>query len=247
MPPSSRFAPSAPLNPTALPVADILQVYQPPFELTSDMLIVFALARTAPLRSHFPEVPLLSVAGRTPLVMWFSRIRKIVYRHEGERRQLGGDEAVLYHELNVVALLRARAFFVPAIRATSGLTIQIGHRYGMPKAPGTMTLDGGERLFHSALTDGAEQSFVRARLFGRGRALGRLLARVWPQRIWPARFPDGREVRPQLLATPCVRPALVQGGQLALPVPWLPEPLLLLPLSLYLPDQVMRLPPPPDA
>ena len=48
--------------------------YRPPFVLTSDMLFLIALARTRDLQHSFPGVPFLSVLGRTPLVVWFSRI-----------------------------------------------------------------------------------------------------------------------------------------------------------------------------
>jgi hypothetical protein len=45
---------------------DALADYQPPFEVTADLLVVPALCPTAPLRRAFPSVPFLSLLGRTP-------------------------------------------------------------------------------------------------------------------------------------------------------------------------------------
>ena len=224
---------------------DILTLYGPPFDLTSDMLFVAAFAPAGPLRRAFPGVPFLAVAGRIPLLMWFSRIQEACFRDAaGKRRCLGGPESVLYNELNVIALLRRPAVFVPGIYATSPLTIRLGHRYGMPKQPTTMGLATTRRQIASRVIDGRRRSFVRARLLGSGRGLAALVSRFWPWWSWPARFPDGRQVRARIVATPRVQLARVRGGRLALDAAWLPRPVPLLPLGIYVPDQRMQLPSP---
>jgi hypothetical protein len=221
----------------------ILKEYTPPYELLSDMLFVLALCPTPPLRQCFPEQPFLSLGGKTPLLMWYSRVREIQYGHEGERRQLGSEQDVLYNELNVLALLRQRALFVPAIYATSNLTIAIGHAYGMPKQKAAMTLRVERGHLTSTLQQGAGKSTVQARLLGPARHLGSLFSGLWPCSVWPTCFPEGSEVRSLIQATPCVQPAWVRG-ELRLATPWLPDPLSLLPLGLYLADQRMQLPAP---
>src|SRR3712207_9415759 len=66
-------------------------------------------SRTAPLRRAFPDVPFLSALGRTPLVIWFSRITEACYRDAtGQRRCDRATEGVPDNELNVLALLRER-------------------------------------------------------------------------------------------------------------------------------------------
>src|SRR5690348_9041188 len=105
--------------------APIFTRYSPPFDLLSDMLFAGALAPTGPLRAAFPAVPFLTLGGRTPLVLWFARVKEGCYRDpaSGAVHCLGGPGATLYYELNVLALLRRRGGFVPGIYATSGLTI----------------------------------------------------------------------------------------------------------------------------
>ena len=73
---------------------------------------------------------------------------------------------------------------------------------------------------------------------------GAALDRLWPRQVWPARFPSGSQVRACIQHTPCAQLALITAGRLALAAPWLPRPVALLPLGLYLPDQRMQLPPP---
>jgi hypothetical protein len=227
---------------------DILTIYGPPFDLTSDMLFVAALAPAEPLRRAFPGVPFLALAGRIPLLMWFSRIRQACFQDAaGQPRCLGGLETVLYNELNVLALLRRPAIFVPGIYATSPLTIRLGRRYGMPKHPTTMGLATTRRQIAARVIDGTRQSFVRARLLGSGQMPGGIVSRFWPWWSWPVLFPDGRHVRARILATPRVQFARVRGGRLALDAAWLPRPLPLLPLGIYVPDQRMQLPPPSDS
>jgi hypothetical protein len=226
---------------------DILRLYGPPFDLTSDMLFVAALAPADPLRRAFPGVPFLALAGRIPLLMWFSRIKQACFQDgAGQTRCLGGPESVLYNELNVLALLRRPAMFVPGIYATSPLTIRLGRRYGMPKQPATMGLATTRRQIASRVIDGGRQRFVRARLLGSGEGLGGIVTRFWPWSSIPVRFPDGRQVRARILATPRVQLARVRGGRLSLDAAWLPRPLPLLPLGIYVPDQRMQLPPPDD-
>ncbi|MDQ4076153.1 MAG: hypothetical protein M3220_07885 [Chloroflexota bacterium] len=224
---------------------NLLEQYSPPFDLTSDMLFVAALCRTGPLQQSFPEVPFLSVGGRTPLVIWLSRVRQIGYYDEhNQLATLGGPRQVLYNELNVVALLHRRAFFVPGIYATGELTIRIGLRYGMPKEATRMDFARQGQTLCSTVVNGGQKSYVWARLLGTGAALARPIAWLWPRRIWPTCFPTDDEVRPLITATPRVQPALVRRGRLALDEPWLPAAVSLLPLGVYLPGQRMELPPP---
>ena len=227
---------------------DVLTLYGPPFDLTSDMLFVAALAPAGPLHRAFPGVPFLALAGRIPLLMWFSRIKQACFQDRaGQIRCMGGPDSVLYNELNVIALLRRPAIFVPGIYATSPLTIRLGRRYGMPKHPTTMGLATKRRQIASRVIDGGRQSFVRARLLGSGKLLGAMVSRFWPWWSLPVRFPDRRQVRARILATPRVQLARVRGGRLALAAAWLPRPVPLLPLGIYVPGQRMQLPPPTDA
>ena len=226
-------------------MTDVLERYRPPFDLTADMLFVVALAPTAPLRQVFPGVPFLSAFGKTPLLIWFSRIKEACYGlAEGGRRCEREGEAVPYDELNVVAILREAAFFVPGIYATGAVSVQLGRAYGMPKGPIEMELQADERCFASSAADGTRRSFVRARLLGPGRAIGKLLVPMWPRRIWPVRFPSGSAVRGTILSVPRVQLAQVQEGWLALEAAWLPGPVRWLPFGVYMPDLRMRLPPP---
>jgi hypothetical protein len=158
--------------------AEALQRYRPPYDLTADMLVVAALCQGAPLRQAFPRVPFLSVRGKTPLVLWFSRITEVCYCDAaGERRCEGGAETALYNELNIIALLRQRALFVPGIYATGERTIRIGHRYGMPKQLTSMHVQVHGTHCEASMTDGACESFVRARLLGSGRGVAHISRR----------------------------------------------------------------------
>lgn len=224
--------------------AAALERYRPPYDLTADMLVVPALCPTAPLRQTFPRVPFLAVRGKTPLVLWFSRITEVCYCDAaGERRCEGGAETALYNELNIIALLRQRALFVPGIYATGERTIRIGHRYGMPKQLTSMHVQVHGTHFEASVMDGACESFVRARLLGSGRGVARIVSRSWPRHLWPVRFPARTQVRTVIQATPHVHLAYVQAGQLSLDALWLPEAVSLLPVGLYLPRLCMRLPP----
>ena len=224
--------------------AAALERYRPPYDLTADMLVVPVLCPTAPLRQTFPRVPFLSVGGKTPLVLWFSRITHACYRDAaGERRCEGDGEPPLYKELTIVVLLRQRALFVPSIYATSERTIRIGHRYGMPKQPTLMHLQVHSTRFEASMIDGARESFVRARLLGRGVGVAPIVSRLWPRQMWPACFPAGTQVRAVIQATPRVQVAHVEAGQLSVDAAWLPDAVPLLPVGLYLPRLRMRLPP----
>jgi hypothetical protein len=146
--------------------------------------------------------------------------------------------------LNVVAFLRRRALFVPGIYATSELTIQVGHGYGMPKQPTTMRMQVEGSRFRSEMRDGTRQSFVRARLLGSGKGLAKLVSRLLPRWTWPVRFPSGSGIRALIEETPGVQLAQVQAGQLALEAEWLPQAVRLLPVGYYLPGLRMQLPAP---
>ena len=219
--------------------------YSPPFSLTSDMLFALGLARTAPLRRAFPDLPFLSAHGRTPLVIWFSRITEACYRDAtGQRRCDRDTDGVPYNELNVLALLREQALFVPGIYATSELSVSIGHGYGMPKRPTLMHLEATDKRLRSTAIDVSRRSFVRARLLGSGKGVAELLSRLWPRRVWPIRFPSGSEVRGTIQAAPRIPFAHVQRGQLSVDAGWLPEPVSLLPVGVLMVALRMELPPP---
>lgn len=224
---------------------DIFSRYAPPFDLTSDLLFVFALCPAAPLRRTFPDIPFLSLLERIPLVIWFSRITQMCYHDTaGTQHCIGDTTRGLYNELNVVALLRRHALFVPGIYATSELTIQVGHRYGMPKQATVMRVQVVGKQFRSEMSNGTQQSFVWARLFGSGKGLAKIISHFLPRWSWPIRFPGGSSIRTLIQATPRVQMVHVQAGQLALEAQWLQEIVALLPVGFYLPAQRMQLPPP---
>ena len=146
--------------------------------------------------------------------------------------------------MNVVAFLLESALFVPAIYATSMLSVQVGHGYGMPKHLTTMSVQSGGPRVRSEMPDGTRQSVVRARLFGSGKALPKLVSRFLPRWTWLVHFPSGSGIRALIEETPRVQLAHVRDGQLALEAEWLPEAVRLLPVGCYLPDLRMQLPPP---
>jgi hypothetical protein len=221
----------------------IFDRYRPPFDLTSDMLLALAFCPTSPLRQAFPETPFLSLLGWTPLVVWFSRITEGWYRDPAGRPRLA-DEGIPYNELNVLALLRAPAVFVPGIYASSELSVRIGHGYGMPKQ--LVPVDFGlsrARLAASADEHG-HRSHVAAMLLGSGRGPARLLSPFWPLHTWPVCFPSGTGLQAVVRAIRGVQLAYIRRSQLALRVPWLPRPVRLQPVGVYLSDLQFRLPPP---
>jgi hypothetical protein len=223
----------------------IFAQHAPPFDLTSDMLFALALCPTGPLRRTFPGVPFFSLLGHTPLLLWFSRITRMCYHGtEGAEHCIGGSEAGLYHELNVLTLLREPALFAPAIYATSLLSVRVGHGYGMPKSLTTMSVQTGGTRFCSQMQDGTRQSVVRARLLGSGKALAKLSSRFLPRWTWLVRFPSGSAIRALIEETPAVQLAHVQAGHLTLEAQWLPEAVRLMPVGFYVPGLRMQLPPP---
>jgi hypothetical protein len=225
---------------TSLPVE-----HSPPFDLTSDMLFVMALARTGPLQQCFPRMPFFSLRGKTPLAIWFSRVKEACYgTGAGNRRCEGGLDATLYDEITVLVLLRQRAVFVPDIYATSDLSVRIARCYGMPKHLVQMTMQVAGSRVASTYSAVGGLSYVRARLWGSGKTLARMASLLWPLCTWPARFPSGRRIRALIQATPRAHVARIVDGQLALDAAWLPEAVPLLPLGLYVRDLRMRLPSP---
>ena len=225
----------------AIPALEIF----PPFDLTSEMLFVTAFAGTNPLRRTFPGVPFLSLVGRTPLVLWFSSVSEGCYRDgNGTMHCLGGPGEALYSEVTVLAALRKRRLFCPAIYATSELSISIGKRYGMPKEEVAMDLTVNRTRFHSAMERGGCRTFVQAQRGGPGRLLGTAVSRIWPVWSWPVSFPSGSEIQARVQATPVVERARVSEGTLALPVPWLPEPVSFRRMGMFISQLRMQLPPP---
>lgn len=225
----------------------VVERYPPPYRLLSDMLFAVALCPAAPLQATFPTVPFRVVGGRAVLATWFSSVRRIRYGEaDGTTGQLGGQDEILYHELNVVALLKTRALFSPAIYATSALTIAIGHHYGMPKQPTTLQIERPDRRFIVRMEEGGQQSTLAARRIGPGRPLGRGINALLPRWSWPTYFPDGRSVKAHLLDMPVAQLAWIGRSRLALPATWLPKPLSFLPIGLYAPGLEMKLPPPTD-
>jgi hypothetical protein len=227
------------------PGDDVLTRYVPPFDLESDMLFALAVVDVLPLRSAFPALRFGEVRGRVPLLLWFSRIRRIWHGPAEVRSCLDERDGYGYDELTVAVPLPERTLLVPGIYATSPLTLAIGHRYGMPKRPAEMRFAAdAERVSSWAAREGA-RSEVEASLLASGRVLGSLLRRTLPWWSWPARFPSGEAVRARVQR---LRRAQLAGvrGTLALPEPWLPEPVRLLPLGLFVPGLRMRLPAPAD-
>jgi hypothetical protein len=224
---------------------DILEAYPPPYTIVSDMLFAVALCPAPKLQQAFPQTPFLSLAGRIPLLLWFSLFHEIRYHAPGgEVGVLGGPEAALYNELNIMALLKRRAFFIPAIYATTDLSLRLGKAYGMPKKPIAMHFTASKKQINSEAREGERLSFVQAHIGGTGRVLAKLANLFWTWWTWPARLPGGGSVRAQIQSTPRIYPAFVRRGQLWVEEEWMPHPLVLLPLGLYAPNLRMQLPPP---
>jgi hypothetical protein len=226
---------------------DVLARYVPPFDLESDMLFALAVADARHLRSAFPGVPFREVGGRAPLLLWFSRVRRIWHGPAAARSCLDERGGYGYDELTVAVPITARTpfvpgtLFVPGIYATSSLTLAIGHRYGMPKRSVGMRFDADpERVTSSALDRGA-RSEIEASLLASGRVLGAWLRLALPWWTWTARFPSGSAVRARVTRLPRAQLAGVRGT-LTLAEPWLPEPVPLAPLGLFVPGLRMRLP-----
>jgi hypothetical protein len=222
---------------------DVLARFVPPFDLESDMLFAFAAADARHLRSAYPGSPFVEVGGRAPLLLWFSRIRRIWHGPGEARSCLDERDGYGYDELTVAVPLAGRTLFVPGIYATSALTLAIGHRYGMPKRLAEMRFAvDAERVSAWATREGAS-SEVEASLLASGRVLGGLLRRTLPWWSWPARFPSGEAVRARVQRLPRAQLAGVRGT-LGLAEPWLPDRVPLAPLGLFVPGLGMRLPAP---
>jgi hypothetical protein len=209
------------------------------------MLFVACWVPTAPLRSAFEGVPFLSLMGRTPLVIWFSRVSEGCYRDvAGAVHCLGGPNETLYNEVTMMAVLRKRALFCPLIYASNDLSIPIAKLYAMPKQAHPMDLAIDSTDIKSQIPFGTENTFVNARITGRGTLLAGMLSRLWPVWTWPVRFPAGTRIHTLIQQTPAVRLCRVRQGRFSLPVPWLRRPVSFLGVAMFIPQLRMQLPPP---
>jgi hypothetical protein len=209
------------------------------------MLFVAAFAPTRPLRRIFPGRPFLSVFGRTPMVVWFSRVTEGCYRDAAQATHcLGGPEQTLYDEVTIMTVLRKRSLFCPLIYASNDLSIPIAKLYGMPKEEGPVVLDDSQSETRARIEHAEPKTVVRAQTGGRGGLLAAVLSRLWPVWSWPVRFPSGTSIQALIQSTPKVRLARVRQGVLALPVSWLPNPVSFFAVGLFIPQLRMQLPPP---
>jgi hypothetical protein len=184
------------------------------------------------------------------LVVWFSRITEArAYSERGDRVCESNTSADgIYREVNVVALLRDRAVFVPAIFATEARTVALGcGYYGMPKqiARVDVAVSGGR--LQGALEDGVNRTIFRARLVRTNPLIAGMLNRGLPRWTWPARFPSGGNVRALILAVAGLQFATAVEGQLALQSAWLRTQCKFVPVRIHLSGIRMRLPDPSDA
>lgn len=225
---------------------DPFDVYHPPFDLVSDMLFATASAPVEPLRAAFPDVPFASAMGRALLAVWFTRVLEIRFGRKG-RNDVGtriSSDDLPYQELNVAVLLHGRSVFVPGIYATSDLTLELGHRYGMPKAHARMEYGtDGSSVVSRAVVNG-DETRVRAHVPTVGRPLGALVASTLPWWSWPLHFPGGSWIEGYVRSADGARAAWVREGRLALNVPWLPHAVALWRPALHIPRQRMTLPDP---
>jgi hypothetical protein len=227
-----------------------LRRFHPPFDLTSDMLVLIALGRTAGLRDAFPHVPFLSFLGRTPLVVWFSRVTEArAYSERGDPFYESNTSADgIYREVNVVALLSDRAVFVPVIYATEARTVALGRGYyGMPKQVARVEVAVYRGRFQGALEDGVNRSAFKARLVCTSPMIAGMFSRCLPRWTWPAGFPSGGNVRALILATAGLQLAVAVDGQLELQTAGLRTRCKFLPLGIHLSGIRMRLPDASDA
>lgn len=235
-------------TPPAVPATEpqaVFEHYAPPFDLTSDFLFALAFAPNAPLRNAFPELPFLSIARRTPLVVWFSRVRHILYTNaEGRRQEMGGPKAILYDEINVAALLKAQQFFIPAIYSSSPLAVQIGHAYGMPKNLAPVQIEQTDTTFNTLLQSAEHRSYIIAERLLQSRVLRFISHRFLPRPIWKALFPASTCVTPIVQPMHTPQWYRIREGGFDRPLPWLPNPIPFLPIGMYSPGQEMQLPPP---
>jgi hypothetical protein len=224
--------------------ADVFERYRPPFDLEADMLFVTTVVPTGLLASNFPGVPFLRLAGSTPTVLWFSRVRSLWHGPPEQRMKLDESTGFGYDELNFVVLLRGRRLFVPVIYASGGLTQELGHRYGMPKRPVRMSFFADERVVESTAVSPGVRAEVRARLRASGRITALPFAVYTPWWSWPAHFPDGSYIRALVQGVPRAQLASVRG-RLVLDVPGLPRLIHIWRVGVFVPGLRMRLPAPP--
>lgn len=225
---------------------DPFESYPPPFDLTSDMLLLGATCAAAPLEAAFPGLPFVSLGGRALLGIWFARILEI-RSGQGARSRSGPEgspQGVPYEELNVAALLRNRRLFVPGIYASSDLSLRLGHRYGMPKKWTNMSYRSSRREVRSHATVGKAASFVSARSLPGGRLVGTGLARTLPWWSWRVDFPGGSWIESLIESGGGARLLWVKEGELSLDEPWLPRGATLRGPALHIPRQRMMLPAP---
>lgn len=225
---------------------NILSAYTPPFTLLSDMLVGIAFIPTLPLHRTFPNTPFLSITGHTPLAFWVSAVHQIDYHHNTQPDQLGGKTINLYDEVTFVLPLRRKAFFVPDIYANDALTVEIGHEYGMPKQLNAITFTHGMMQFEVWGKDTMAGTHFRATPITESQLLKRIVKWLFPLKVWPVIFPDGRYVRPTLTAARSVTVVRFQERQLAVRAEWLPDPITILSFGFWVPGQEMVMPPPPQ-
>lgn len=237
--------------------AAVLARYRPPIEVTADMLVVAAFCASRPLRRAFPDVPFLSIFGRTLLLVWFSRITAGCAHDSSDRRWC---EAACYHEVTAVVPVgpsrqwrrwQLPALFAPEIRATSARSTVIARAYWrMPKLLTSIRLcTMGSRFEaleldppdHRHGADAHQGSRVQAVVLGSGALLGTLLGRLWPVHRWRVRFPAGTEARGSVRAGPRVHLAWIRHGRLGFSRAWCPSRPGLVPLGLYAPGLRMLL------
>jgi hypothetical protein len=219
----------------------VQQPERPPFDLVADMLVLVVVARTADLRAAFPGVAFLSLLGRTPLLVWFSHIRRSCYRDAAGTVHCTDEPGVGdYVELTLVAPLWQPAVFGLALYASSQLSQRIARSYyGMPKE----LADGAFQATRAVITaQVGNRGFIRARPLGRGRRLRWLVARWLPAWTWPVHFPSGGQVRARIASPDLLSLATVAAGALELETAWLPGRVRPLRLGLYAAGLRMTLP-----
>jgi hypothetical protein len=203
------------------------------------MLLVVALAQTANLRRAFGHVQFVSIAGRTPLLVWFSRVTESCYHDSRGHFRCDPSTTAdgLYSEITIIAPLRRRGLFVPAIYCSELRSVELArHYYAMPKQHARVSLrTAGAHVFSR---DETSQTSIEARVVHGGGASLRFRAR-W---TWPIMFPSGGHTRALLLSAQRIQLAYIRGGRLG-PFPgWLPDPARLLPIGVWLSGLRMELP-----
>jgi hypothetical protein len=227
-----------------VPGDDVFDRFGPPFDLRADMLVTLVGLPTAPLRRAFPDVPFASVLGRTPALVWFSRVTSgCAHDAAGRRFCQGGGPRPLYNELTVLALRRDRALFCPAIWATSKRSVRIGRRYGMPKAGAAMGVAGSAGALVSVLRARGRRSWAWARALGGGRLTTAMLRAALPRAAWPVWFPHGPPLAAELEGLEHAW-LCAATGRLDLPGGWASGVLQPLPAALAVRGLRFRMPPP---